>query len=208
MGGLIHPTGWPSPIPLFIFPCFFLPRKRHQPRVERDGQQDVTEDETRVGHDGLELDDVVRVGDEAGLGHDDQAGHGDDGEGHAEPEVLEDLGHLDEEVGELEFFRRRAPRHVDLEHVREDGLGDVDGDAAEEDEEHEEPLEVLGERGQEVALARPVAERRERDVAERVEDDHHGDPDVPAVDVVLVDVCGVEVSCTLPRGMGKAGLEG
>ena len=124
-----------------------LPCKRHQPRVERDRQQDVTEDEYRIRHDGLELVDVPRVRDEAGLGHDDQPGQGDDGEAHAEPEVLEDLGDLDEEIGELEFLRRRAPRHVDLEHVREDGLGDVDRDAAEEDEEHEEPLEVLGERG-------------------------------------------------------------
>ena len=191
----------------FPFPMLLLPRKRHQPRVERDGQQDVTDDETRVGHDGLELDDVVGVGDEAGLGHDDEAGHGDDGKGHAEPELLEHLGHLDEEVGELELLGRRAPRHVDLEHVREDGLGDVDRDAAEEDEEHEEPLEVLGERRQEVALARPVAERCERDVAERIEDDHHRDPDIPAVDVVFVDVCRVKVSCALPRGnRGMAGL--
>lgn len=100
-------------------------------------------DQTGKRYNGLELMNVPGKGNEGRVGHDNQPCNANDGEGHAEPEVLEHLGHLDEEVGELEFLCRCAPRHVDLEHVREDGFGDVNGDAAEEDEEHKEPLEVF-----------------------------------------------------------------
>lgn len=79
-------------------------------------------------------------------GQNDHARNHHDAEKHREPELAQHFRHLDEEVRELQLLRRRAPRHVDLEHVREDGLGDVDRDTAQEDEEQEEPLEVLNER--------------------------------------------------------------
>ena len=72
----------------------------------------------------------------------DHARQTEHGEEHAELEFLEHFGHLDEEVGELGFFGGGAPGHVDLEHVREEGLRDVEGEAAEEDAEHECPFEV------------------------------------------------------------------
>ena len=72
--------------------------------------------------------------------------------------------------------------------MAQQSLGEVDGDAAKEDEEHEEPLEVLGQSGQEGALACAVTHRGEREIAKTVEDDDERDPDLPAVDVVLVDV--------------------
>jgi hypothetical protein len=64
----------------------------------------------------------------------------------------------------------------------------VDGDAAEEDEEHEEPLEIFDECRHEGALAGAVAEGREGDIAEAVKDNDERDPDVPAVDIVFVDI--------------------
>ena len=39
--------------------------------------------------------------------------------------LLQHLGNLDKEVGELGLLGRRAPGHVDLEHVRQQRLRDV-----------------------------------------------------------------------------------
>ena len=102
--------------------AFSLPCERHQRRVERDGQQKVRRAHRRHGQDG---------------------GEAEAREDDAELEVLEHLGHLEEEVGELDLLGRRAPRHVDLEHVRKERLRDVQRQAAEEDGEHGGPLEIL-----------------------------------------------------------------
>jgi hypothetical protein len=75
---------------------------------------------------------------EAALGKHQHRHDGKDGEEDAELEALDHLRDLNEEVAELGFFRGRAPGHVDLEHVREKGLRDVEGKAAEEDTEHED----------------------------------------------------------------------
>jgi hypothetical protein len=64
----------------------------------------------------------------------------------------------------------------------------MDGDATEEDEEHEEPFEVFAEGGQEGALAGAVAESCEGGVAKAVKNDDKRNINVPAVDVVLIDV--------------------
>ena len=64
----------------------------------------------------------------------------------------------------------------------------MDRDTTQEDEEQEEPFEVLDERTHEAALAGTVTECGESDVAETVEDDDERDPDVPGVDIVLVNV--------------------
>lgn len=73
-------------------------------------------------------------------------------------------------------------------HVSKQRLGNVDADAAEEDEKEEEPFEVLDKRRNECSLAGPVAESGERDVAEAVEDYDERNPDVPRIDIVLVNV--------------------
>lgn len=51
-------------------------------------------------------------------------------------ERLKDFRDLDEEVGEFDFFRCGAPGHVDAEHVAEKCLRDMEGHAAEEEDEH------------------------------------------------------------------------
>ena len=165
-----------------------LPRKGHQAGVEGDRQQHVTKHHARQRHNRLELVDVPRKRNKIRLGHNHQPGHRHDGEGYAKPELLQHLRDLDEEVRKLEFLRGRAPCHVDLEHVGQDRLRHVNGDAAEEDEEHEEPLEIFDECRHEGALAGAVAEGGESNIAEAVEDDDERDPDVPAVDIVFVDV--------------------
>ena len=85
--------------------------------------------------------------------------------------LLEDLGNLEEKVGLVELLGRGAPRHVDLEHVREEGLAQVQAQPAEEDDEHGQPLEVFDEGAHERVLARAVAHDGEGDVAEAGKDD-------------------------------------
>ena len=48
-------------------------------------------------------------------------------------EFVEDFGDFLEEGRVVDFFCGGAPRHVDGEEVREDGLGDVHGEATDED---------------------------------------------------------------------------
>ena len=104
-----------------------LPRKRHQRRIERDGQEQMTRGHGRHGQDSDEVLDPPVIRDERRNSQDD---HGDDAEKrkrNGELEALEHLGHLDEEIRELGFLGRRAPRHVDLEHVRQQRLRYVQG---------------------------------------------------------------------------------
>ena len=51
-----------------------------------------------------------------------------------EPEALEDLGHLLEEVRTLDLLLRRAPRHVVAEQMRQDRLRERNRETAEEEE--------------------------------------------------------------------------
>jgi len=66
-------------------------------------------------------------------------------ENKRELESLEQARQFFEERGVFDFFCRGAPRHVDLKEVAEECLGDVQGDAAEEKGEEEEPLEIFEE---------------------------------------------------------------
>ena len=111
----------------------------------------MSEDQTRHWNDGLQLVDVPAIRDEIPYRQDDHTGHENYAKGKAEPEPPQGPWHLDEEIGEFECLRGGAPGHVDLEHVREQGLGDVNGYATQEDKEHEKPFEVFEERRQERA---------------------------------------------------------
>ncbi len=86
------------------------------------------------------------------------------------------------------------------------GLGNVDGDATEEDEEHKEPFEVFAKRAEERSFTDTVPHGREGDVAETVEDDYEGDPDVPGIDVVFVDIWWGDVSI-YAQNHGGRGLD-
>ena len=103
---------------------------------------------------------------------------------HLEPP--QHAGDLDEKIRHLRLLRRRAPRHVQLEHVREQRLADVQRQPAQENREQDDPLEILTQRGPEPRFASAVAQERERDVAQAVEHEHDAEPHAPAVDVVLV----------------------
>lgn len=103
----------------------------------------MTRTQHTQGEDGDKLLDIPTPGDELPFGHDD---HADDARERKQDGVLEGPGHLrdlDEEVGEGDLLGGGAPGHVDGEHVAEEGLGDVQGHAAEEDDEHETPFEIL-----------------------------------------------------------------
>jgi hypothetical protein len=88
--------------------------------------------------------------------------------------------------------------------------------AAKEDGEHKNPLEVLEERGEEGVGSEAVAEDGEGDVAQTCEDDHEGEPaivntnlifwgrkgglpDSPAVDIVLVEIAVIPTNCHVVR---------
>ena len=71
---------------------------------------------------------------------DNHARSHEDAEGECEAEFVEDFGDFLEEGRVVDFFCGGAPGHVDGEEVREDGLGDVHGEAADEDGHEGEPL--------------------------------------------------------------------
>ena len=97
----------------------------------------------RHGQDGSKVLDPPVVWNEGTFGKDNHADDRDECKRHAVLEPLEHLRDFNEEVGEFGFFRGRAPGHVDFEHVRKQGRGDVERKAAEEDGEHEDPFDVL-----------------------------------------------------------------
>ena len=71
---------------------------------------------------------------DGGGGEDDHDDRDDEREDEREPEAAQDLGHLEPEVGPLDLLLRRAPRDVVAEEVREQRLGEVDREPAEEEE--------------------------------------------------------------------------
>jgi hypothetical protein len=65
--------------------------------------------------------------------HDDHREH-EKADDERQPETAQDARDLDEEVGPLDLFLRRPPRDVVREEVREERLGQVNRQAAEEKE--------------------------------------------------------------------------
>lgn len=180
--------------------------------------------QARHGHDSFDLINVPAVRYERCFAKYDHAGGHDDTEAEAEPKATERPWHFDEEVGELKSLERMmsancagesilcthlcsgTPCHINLKHVSQKSLRDVDRDAAEEDEEEEKPFELLAERAKKRSLAGAVAESSSRDIIDwrtlvrtpldkrcrteltAVEHKHKNDPDVPRADVVFVDI--------------------
>lgn len=148
----------------------------------------MTRDNGAHGQDGDKVRDTPVVGNEGGLGENDHDGDEGAREDHGELELLEHLGHLDEEVGELGLLGRGTPGHVDLEHMRQQGLRHVQRKTAEEDGKEEGPLEVLNQVRDEISLACSPAHHCQADVAEAVEYNDDGEPHLPRVQVVLVEI--------------------
>ena len=140
------------------------------------------------GQDGDKVGDHPVVRNEVGGGEDDHHNNRNDTEGERVLEALENLGHLDKEVGELGFLSGSTPCHVNLEHVSKESLGNVERQTTKEDGKHENPLEVLEEGAEEGSVADTVTHDGERDVTETVEDNDQREPDFPRVEVVLVEV--------------------
>ena len=72
----------------------------------------------------------------------DHAGNPRQCKEHAKLESLSDFRDLDKEVRRFYFFGGGAPSHVVAEHMGENGGGDVEGEAAEEDGEKKGPFEI------------------------------------------------------------------
>ena len=76
----------------------------------------------------------------ANSGQNDHPDDDDEAEDQGEFELFEDLGDFFEESGISSFFRSRTPAHVDAEHVREYGLGNMQRDTAKEYGEENDPF--------------------------------------------------------------------
>lgn len=169
----------------------------------------MTDSHRRHGQNGHEILDVPPIRNERRYCQDDHTHNTHDRKCDAELEPLQHLWHLDEEVGEFSFLGRRTPCHIDFEHVGQQGLRDVQGEAAEEDGEHEDPFEVFDQGAEEGAIADAVAHHCESDVSKTVEYDDNRKPgtavsmksskgygivsgidlpNFPRVDVVLIEV--------------------
>ena len=105
--------------------------------------------------------------DRAGTGKDDHHGHHGDTPDKRHLEFLDDGRNLLEEGCVGRFFGSGAPSHVDAEQMAQDGLRDVDGDAAEEGREDEEPLEVLIHCGGNSQLLRHEQEKKRGEETDR-----------------------------------------
>jgi len=165
-----------------------LERECHQRRVERNRQQQMTETDDDHWPPSDEVGDPPVPRDEVRSGEDDDGEETTDGEHERVLESLKDLRYLDEEVGELGFLTRRTPCHVDFEHVGDQGLGNVERQTTKEDDEHGNPFGVLPSGVEESLLADTVTHDSQGDVTETDEDDDENEPDLPRVEVVLVEV--------------------
>jgi len=156
-----------------------LPRESHQRRIQRERQQEMRDSDRAHRQDSDEILDSPVVWDERPDGQDYYACKTEDTEEHGELELLQDLGDFDEEVGELGFLGGSTPGHVDLEHVRKEGLGDMQRETSQEDGEHEGPLDVLEERIKEGSFTDTITHDSKSQVTKAIEDDDDREPDLP-----------------------------
>jgi hypothetical protein len=109
-------------------------REDHQPRVEHDRVEQVARDGEGQREDaGPVRDDAPLVRDEA-KGEDNHRRDADEAKDDGDPEAFKDLGDLDEEVGALDFFLGCSPLDIVRDEMGEEGLGEMDGEATEEEE--------------------------------------------------------------------------
>lgn len=150
----------------------------------------MTDRDSAHGQDGNEIgnDPIVRNPPAGIRGQDNHGKNTNQSERDAELELANHLRYLDEEIAELGLLARRTPSHVDLEHVRQQGLRDVQRQTAQKDGQHDDPLEVFQQRHNERLLSDAVPHDGQRDIAQAVEDDDDAEPHLPAVDVVLVKI--------------------
>jgi hypothetical protein len=112
-----------------------LPSVHHERGIQGHGQEEVAGGDHGEREDGDEVGDLPREGDDVEADEDD-AGAGD-AEEEGTLEASEQARDLLEEGDVLDLLGRGAPGHVDAEEVADDGLGDVQGAAAQEDGEQE-----------------------------------------------------------------------
>jgi hypothetical protein len=118
-----------------------LPRKHHQRRVQHNRQQQMTPHQARQRVNSNHSINPPHGRERVRPG--DHQSHHRKTKQECETELLDQFRHLGEKRRVFDFFGCRAPRHVDLEHVREKGLRDVQADAGEEDAEEGHPFEIF-----------------------------------------------------------------
>jgi hypothetical protein len=91
------------------------------------------DDSKREDNGPIDAGDLPPRGHKVGREHNDNHEH-ENADDERQPETAQDARDLDEEVGPFDLFLRRAPRDVVREEVREERLGQVNRQAAEEKE--------------------------------------------------------------------------
>jgi hypothetical protein len=92
-----------------------------------------SDDRKREDNGPIDPGDLPSRGYKVGREHNDHHEH-EKADDERQPETAQDARDLDEEVGPFDLFLRRAPRDVVREEVREDRLGQMNRQAAEEKE--------------------------------------------------------------------------
>jgi len=163
--------------------------ENHQPRVQHDWIEKMasrTDDEGKDEGPGSLLNSPFGRYEVGGENDDSDDTQGRDDQ--REPEALEDLGDFHPEVGTLDFLLRRTPSDIEREKVGKDGLGDVDGQSTEEDEEERNPSKVLEESTQEVPKPEAVLQEGECNVTSGREHNHAGKPDFETMEIPSFDI--------------------
>ena len=164
---------------------------------------------------------------DGGRGEEDHDECRDAADDERDAETGDDLRHFLPEVGPLDLLLRRAPGDVVREHVREEGLRQVDTETAEEEEavraelarlrkqrvygadvQEGDPGEVLDDGVEEGTRAEAVLEQREPEVTGAREDDRAGQPNLETVLVVPVDLQKRVSTGAKPGGQKRLGLTG
>ena len=103
-------------------------------------------DREREDYRPVPAEDSPTDGNERG-GEDDHRDGNDEADDEREPEPTKDLGDLEPEVGALDLFLRRTPGDVVRDEVGNQRLGEMDTEAAEEEEAVEAMCQTRRRRG-------------------------------------------------------------
>jgi len=177
----------------------------HQPRVQHDGVEEVASCTDNEGED-----KGPRTFLDSPLGRHKRSGEDDDGDDtqcrnhEREPETFEDLGDFHPEIRALDFLLGCTPGDIVREKMGENGLGNVNGQATEENEKEGNPGKVFEEGTQEVTMAEAVLQEGECNVTGGREHDHTGEPDFETVEIPPIDIDSESEQEIVKQGKGRA----
>jgi len=142
-----------------------------------------------------------------------------------EPEAFEDLGDFHPEIRTLDLLLGRTPGDIVREEVGKNGLGNVNGQAAEEDEagvscqyqvsgsesswdaQEGDPSKVFEESVQKATVPEAVFQEGERNVTGGGEHNHASEPDFETVEIPPIDINSESEQEVVEQGKGCTGSD-